>query len=307
MSLSQPVESPAAAPIRRPTALVPVAVGVLIGLVLAVVWSFEFVDGVIGDNTANSLLGYDAKETAISGAAAGIVFAFVTGLAGTFTACNIAVFGALPQLTGSPTSRTRSALTGLGWLATGMVTVSALYGVIAVLLGERLPQLSERVLANGVPVRLVQSFVVFGLIGLAFVYLGLCTLGVLPDPFAQRPKARLITLGALIGGFLIGRPYPLFDKLLEYAAATHNPLYGALAFVLQSLGNVLIVALLVGLIALIGRATANRRVDRPRQPERTIRIAGAALIALGVFLVVYWDVRVPAIFGFGAFPTMPWN
>jgi hypothetical protein len=31
------------------------------------------------------------------------------------------------------------------------------------------------------------------------------------------------------------------------------------------------------------------------------------LIALGVFTVVYWCLRVPAIFGFGWFPTMPYN
>ncbi|GGQ49114.1 hypothetical protein [Couchioplanes azureus] len=308
MSLSErPVQTPDVAETSRPPSLVPVTVGVVLGVILALVWSYRFVDGVIGDNTANTLLGYDAKETAIGGAAAGIVFAFVSGLAGTFTACNIAVFGALPQLAGGTTSRARAALTGLGWLTAGMVAVSAGYGFLAVLLGDRLPQLSDRVLSNGVPVRLVQSFVVFGLIGLAFVYLGLCTLGVVPDPFARRPRARLVTLGALIGGFLVGRPYPLFDKLLEYAAETRNPLYGALALTWQSLGNVLLVAVLAGAIALVAHATSARRAGRPRRPERAVRVAGVALIALGTFLVVYWDVRVPSMFGFGAFPTMPWN
>ena len=38
-----------------------------------------------------------------------------------------------------------------------------------------------------------------------------------------------------------------------------------------------------------------------------VTVAWALLIALGVFLLVYWDVRVPSIFGFGWFPTMPYN
>ncbi|MFC3737820.1 hypothetical protein [Paractinoplanes deccanensis] len=192
--------------------------------------------------------------------------------------------------------------TGLGWLTAGMLTVSAAYGFAAVLLADRLPQLSERVTAGGMPVRLVQSYVVFGLIGVAFVALGLSTLGVLPDPFARRPRARLVVLGALIGGFLIGRPYPLFDKLIEYAAQTGNPLYGAGVFILQSAGNLLVVAVLGGVLALVGRGGG-----RAWRPERVARAAGLALIALGTFLVVYWDLRVPSLFGYGWFPVMPWN
>jgi len=51
-------------------------------------------------------------------------------------------------------------------------------------------------------------------------------------------------MGALIGGFLIGRPYPLFHKMFEYAASTHNPFYGALSFILVALGNIVVMALL---------------------------------------------------------------
>ena len=83
-----PVEPVSPAPTRHGTAaLVSAAAGVL----LAVLWSFEFVDSVIGDNVANNLLGHDAKATAIGGTGAGLLFAFVSGLAGTFTACNIAM------------------------------------------------------------------------------------------------------------------------------------------------------------------------------------------------------------------------
>jgi hypothetical protein len=71
------------------------------GFLLTVVWSATFVDQTIGDNVANTLLGHDAKGTPIAGIAAGIAFAFVSGLGGTFTACNIAAFGAVAPLVGS--------------------------------------------------------------------------------------------------------------------------------------------------------------------------------------------------------------
>jgi hypothetical protein len=282
---------------------------VLAGVALAVLWSFDLVDHVIGDNVANTLLGRDAKATAVGGTAAGLVFAFVSGLAGTFTACNIAMVASVgPMSQASRATATRSRLAGLlrpvGWLALGMVTVSAAYGFIGVLIGDRLPQLSTGV-AGGIPVRLVQSMVVFGVIGLTFVYLGLASLGRVPDPFAHRPVARVVTLGALVGGFLIGRPYPLFDKLFHWAVDSGNPLYGAGAFVLQSLGNITVVSGLFALVVVLSRGRAIGWLTS--RPARTVAVTGALLIALGVFTVVYWDLRLPAMFGHGWFPTMPDN
>ncbi|MEV6520935.1 hypothetical protein AB0M43_03220 [Longispora sp. NPDC051575] len=278
------------------------------GILLAVLWSYEFVDSVIGDNVANTLLGHDAKGTAIGGTFAGLLFAFVSGLAGTFTACNIAMAAAVgPMSQVSAADRTagvRTLLRPVGFLTLGMVTVSAVYGFVGVLLGDRLPQLStEKV--GAVPVRIIQSEVVFVVIGLALVYLGLAALRVLPDPFRDRPVARVITLGALIGGFLIGRPYPLFNKLFHWAADTGNPLYGAAAFVLQSLGNIAIVVAIFALLVVASRGGFLRWLAA--SPRRTMVVTASLLIALGVFTVVYWGVRVPAIFGFGWFPTMPYN
>ena len=155
------------------------------------------------------------------------------------------------------------------------------------------------------PVRLLQSVIVFGVIGLALVYLGLASLGLLPDPFARHPVGRVITLGALVGGFLIGRPYPLFNKLFHWAVDTGNPLYGAGAFVLQSLGNIAIVSALFALVIAVTRGRFI--VWLTSRPTRTVAVTGALLIALGVFTFVYWDVRLPAMFGFGWFPRMPYN
>lgn len=310
MSTARTVESPISSDLhRRPRTARVVTFSVLAGVLLAVLWSYHFVDSVIGDNVANTLLGHDAKGTAIAGTGAGLIFAFVSGLAGTFTACNIAMVASVgPMSQAGQSGRRRGAIGALlrpvGWLTLGMVAVSATYGFVGVLLGDRLPQLSTATV-DGMPVRIIQSSVVFGVIGLALIYLGLATLGLLPDLFAGRPVARVVTLGALIGGFLIGRPYPLFNKLFHWAADTGNPLYGAGAFVLQSLGNVLIVTVLFALVILASRGRVLRWLSE--SPARTAVITASLTIALGVFTVVYWDVRVPAIFGVGWFPTMPYN
>lgn len=285
-----------------------IAASVAAGVLLAVLWSFEFVDSVIGDNVASTLLGHEAKSTPIAGTVAGLVFAFISGFAGTFTACNIAMVASLGPMSqasdGQRTDALRPLLRPLGGLALGMVTVSAAYGFVGVLLGERLPQLSTAT-AGTVPVRLIQSSVVFGLVGLALVYLGLAALGVVRDIFAGRPMARVVVLGALVGAFLIGRPYPMFIMLFRWASETGNPLYGAATFALQSIGNILLVSVLFAVLILGTRGRLPRWLAA--NPRRTSLVSGALLLGLGVFTVVYWDIRVPSIFGIGWFPEMPYN
>jgi hypothetical protein len=311
--MTQVLDAPITVPAEtrpRPRRTLAVAGAVAAGLLLAVLWSYEFVDSVIGDNVANTLLDRDAKHTAIAGTVAGLVFAFVSGLAGTFTACNIAMAAAIGPMSqagaGSATvgQALRGALRPIGWLAAGMVGVSAVYGFIGVLLGDRLPQLSTAT-TGGVPVRLIQASIVFGVIGLALTYLGLAALGVLPDVFRRHPAGRVVALGALIGGFLIGRPYPLFNKLFHWAVETGNPINGSVAFVLQSLGNIVVLSALFGLLVLVTRGRFLGWFARDRR--RAAVFTGVLLIALGVFTVVYWDVRLPSMFGYGWFPTMPYN
>jgi len=43
------------------------------------------------------------------------------------------------------------------------------------------------------------------------------------------------------------------------------------------------------------------------KPGRIVTVTAAMLLTVGVFTLVYWDVRLPAIFGYGWFPTMPYN
>lgn len=283
----------------------------LAGLFIAYAWSAGLVDEQIGFTTADGLLGRNANGTPVGGIASGILFAFVTGLAGSFTACNIACFGAVGPLVGqADTRRGRlgQALRPLGWLAAGMVAVSAVYGAIVGIVGTRMPQFSTAY-AKGLSPRAIQSMIAFGTVGLVMIVLGLAALGLVGDPLGRvsrrHPNAPLVLVGALIGGFLIGRPYPLFEDMFRSAANSHDPLYGAVAFALQSLGNivvmsVLFLALSYGLGGRVQRWLAEK-------PSRNSVLTAAAFIVAGMFAVVYWDVRALHSVGYLWFPTAPWN
>lgn len=302
--------SPGPPPRRRTRIIVFSAIA---GFLLTVVWSATFVDSAIGDNVANTMLGHDAKETAITGVAGGILFAFVSGLAGTFTACNIAVFGTMAPMVGGGAGmrqRLAAAVRPLLWLAAGMVVVSAIYGAVVGLVGTDMPQFDT---AESVPGelsgRMIQAMVVFGLVGLAMTYLGLAALGVVRDPFARLsarfPNAPLVFFGVLVGAFLIGRPFPLFRKLFRDAAESGNPFYGAGAFVLQSIGNIIVLAVLVLLVNLVAGKSLGRWFAA--EPRRLTVLTGSALLVAGVFTVLYWDVRLLAMRDILAwYPVAPW-
>jgi hypothetical protein len=300
--------SPGWAREQGPSNAVLIGACVVAGLLLAVVWSFRFVDRTIGDNVANGLLSYDAKAEPITGTLMGSVFAFVSGLAGTFTACNIAGFSALAPLSSGGRRSYRDGLRALGWLTLAAGAVAGAYGAVGALIGDRIPQLSTETIGD-FPVRLIQSCVGFSLIGIALVALALMALGILRNPlegvYARHPRAHVVVMGALIGGFLVARPFPLFHKLFLYAASTNNPLFGGAAFVLQTLGNVAVLALLF-LAVTAGRKQRFRRWLAAR-PDRAARFTGGALLIAGIFTLSYWGLRVPSLFGFGWWPTVPWS
>lgn len=296
------------APRRR---MLVAAVSALFGFALTVVWSAEFVDRTIGDNVADALLGHHAKDTPIAGVLAGLAFAVATGVAGTFTACNVAVFSALAPLTGGPSSplrRLTAALQPLSRLAAGAVTVSALYGALVALVGAGMPQFDESAPGSGLSGRLIQAMVVYGLIGLAMLVLGLSSLGVVKDPLARLsrrfPGAPMLFMGALIGAFLIGRPFPLFRQLFRDAAESGNPLYGATAFVLQTLGNLVVVAVLFLLVTVVFGDRLHRWLTA--RPSRASALMAAAFIAAGVFMILYWDLRILARRDLIWYPMAPW-
>jgi hypothetical protein len=286
----------------------PLPAGVALGLGLAVLWSPSFVDQTIGENGASSILGYSVTGTPITGVLMAIGFAFVSGLTGTFTACNVAGLSALAPLSAGRQPSLTSALRSLGWLALGTSSVAGLYGAIGAMVGPSLPQLSQALLGR-FPIRLIQSMVVFGILGLVLIVMGLSARGVLRRGTARlsgrSPSARLVLIGGLIGAFLIGRPFPLFVKIFQYAAATHNPALGALVFVLQSLGNIALLGLVFVVIAAAGRGRLLRWLAA--RPDRLARFNALALLAAGTFLIAYWCVRLPAVFGIGWWPRVPWS
>lgn len=284
---------------------------VVAGFLIAWAWSAKLADDEIGFRTANTILGRDAATSPIGTIASGVLFAFVSGLAGSFTACNIAVFGAVGPMVGQAETRGarfRSTLKPLGWLAAGMIPVSAVYGFVVGIVGTRMPQFSAST-APGLHPRIVQAMVVFGVIGIVTIVLGLAALGIVGDPLAPISRkfrnAPLVLMGALIGAFLIGRPYPLFHQLFRNAATRHDPLYGAAAFVLQSLGNIVVMSVVfIALSYLGGDGLRNWLTSKP---VRITILSSCAFLIAGVFMVVYWDPRILGAFNYIWVPTAPWN
>ena len=279
----------------------------MLGALVSVVWSSSLVDRTIGENVASDLLGYSATATPITNTLMGAIFAFVSGLTGTFTACNVAGFSALAPLASHRRSIGTS-LQPLAWLALGAATVAGIYGAVGALVGTDLPQLSSDMVGR-FPVRLIQSVVVFGAIGLVMVATGLAWTGVLRNPlgrlFQQEARIQVVIAGGLIGGFLVGRPFPLFFKMFQFAASTHNPAFGAAAFALQTLGNITLMAALYLAVTQVG----GRRLQLwlAASPDRLARLSAATFILSGTFLITYWCVRVPSFFGIGWWLAVPWS
>jgi hypothetical protein len=281
---------------------------IAIGLGLAIVWSPSFVDQTLGEKGATTILGYSVTATPISGVLMAIGFAFVSGLTGTFTACNVAGLSAIAPLSSGRQLSFASALRSLGWLALGTSVVAGLYGAIGALVGPSIPQLSHALIGR-FPIRLIQSMVVFGILGLVLLVMGVTALGVIRvrpiQPGGRYTPVRLVFIGGLIGAFLIGRPFALFVKIFEYAAATHNPALGALVFVLQSLGNIAVLALVFLAVSVVARGSLLRWLTA--LPDRLARFNAVAVLAAGTFLIAYWCVRLPAVFGIGWWPRVPWS
>ncbi|WP_440072817.1 hypothetical protein [Streptosporangium sp. OZ121] len=288
-----------------------IALSTLAGFALTVVWSAPFVDRVIGDSVTGAILGHESTDAPIAGVLSGIAFAFASGVGGTFTACNIAALGAVAPLMGERRSlrgRLGQALPPLGWLVAGMAVVSAAYGVIAALFGTHMPQYSTATVSTGLAPRLVQSMVVFGVIGLALCYLGLAALKLVRDPMERLsrrfPHARSALMGVLIGAFLVGRPFGLYRQLFRDVADSHNPLYGAFSFVMQSLGNIIVLAVLFLLLTVAAGGRLQRWIAA--RPSRAAVITGSAFLVAGVFTFLYWDVRLLARTGVIWYPIITW-
>lgn len=288
-----------------------VLLSTLAGVAMAILWSPSFVDTVIAGGIADPVFGESIADATITGSGMAMAFAFMTGFAGMFTACNIAVFSALAPMTARTSTVRRQVATmvrPVGWLMFGAVVVAGLYGVVGVLFADSLPQLSEGKI-GGVPARLLQASVVFGLIGIVMLWRGLAYAGVARNPLervtARHPRTEIVFLGGLIGAFLIGRPFPPFRNLFAYAAETHNPVLGFVTFALQSIGNVLGVVLLFVLLTAVTRGGFQRWMHA--RPGRHARFAAGAFLLVGAFLVVYWGVKLGHWADLFGWPRLPYQ
>lgn len=292
-----------------------VAWSAVAGAILAVIWSPRLVDGVIAGSIADPIVGGDAADVAITGSLAAAVFAFITGVGGMFTACNIAVFGAIAPMTAQSQSlgtRLSGLLRPMAWLALGAIVVAGLYGAIGVYAGESLPQLSNARIGDpetGLRIRSIQSGAVFTLIGVVMIWYGLAAVRLARNPlagvFRRHQWAELAFIGALVGAFLIGRPFGMFRNLYEYAASTDNPFIGFLTFALQSLGNIVGVAILLVVVTLLTGGRFQRWLVA--KPGRAARFTAGAFVLFGTFFVFYWGVKLGYRAGLWWWPTMPYN
>jgi sulfite exporter TauE/SafE len=268
------------------------------GVVVAGFWNFRVVDGFGADIVAANTIGdYRGKagEYAQLGTAFGFVFAFVAGLAATFTACNCVAFAMIPGLVCAPDAKNgRAAAFGaLRVLLTGVVLVSAIYGAFVGWLGP-----AGVAAINAREVRFAQAGVVFSALGTAMLVWGAIELGLL-DRFTRRstavtraffsqPTTKAAIMGLMIGAFAIGRPYPVFREFLLYAAQAQSPAYGAAVMTLQGFGQVAVmVAAFVALLWLFGARLARWVTLHPSQPAL---VSALALIAGGAYFVFYWGI-----------------
>ena len=94
-------------------------------------------------------------------------------------------------------------------------------------------------------------------------------------------------MGAMVGAFAVGRPFPVFREFLLYTAQSQNPIYGAAVMALQGVGQVLVMATLFLLIVWLFGGPLARWLAAPR---RAATVSAFALIAGGAYFVTYWGV-----------------
>ena len=269
-----------------------------LGVVIAGFWNFRVVDGFGADIVAANTIGdYRGKagEFAILGATFGFVFAFVAGLAATFTACNCVAFAMIPGLICPPDARAgrAAAFRALRIMLACVVVVSAIYGAFVGWLGP-----AGVTAINTRAVRFAQAGIVFSVLGVAMLVWGTIELGLL-NRFTRRcsaetrgffgqPATKAAIMGLMIGAFAIGRPYPVFREFLLYAAQAQSPVYGAAVMALQGIGQVVVMVVAFLLVLwLFGAKLAAWITTRSAQPAL---ISACALVAGGAYFVFYWGI-----------------
>ena len=313
ITIERPNEAPAgteADSTRVPWRLI--IVSSLAGFALAILWWSNLVDDTVGEGLTSGVFGEEAEEVALTSGLMAAAFALVTGLAGTLTACNIAVFGALAPMLGEQQSRSArlaTAVKPVAWMAGAAMVTAGAYGAIGVYIDNWVPTLSDTTYGEDLSGRRMQAAIVFTAIGAILVWRALAALGLVRHPLqrliARHPRTDMVMMGVLVGAFVVGRPFGLFRHLYEYAGDTNNPLIGSSTFALQALGNILIVSLLFVAITFF----SNGRVERfmTASPKRLASFTASSLLVAGTFFIVYWGLKSGSRLGWYGWPTLPWQ
>jgi hypothetical protein len=251
-------------------------VAIVVGVLSAGLWNARVVDGfgrdVVAGNTVGAINGLGSTfET--NGFGWGFVFAWVAGLAATFTACNCVVYAAL------------------GIFSAAVIAVGAFFGIFVGLLGP-----TGVAAFNQSPVRLAQARTVFSGIGLVMLVWGVLEFGYLKSvvrrfspitrAFFASPHTKAAIMGVLVGLFAVGRPYPVFREFLTYAATASSPLYGAAVMAVQGVGQI---AVMVAVFMLLVYGLGNR-LNRwvTETPHRPALVSAVALVTGGTYFIYYW-------------------
>ncbi len=267
---------------------------ILIAILIAGFWNRGIADGIGRDIIAGGTIGdtggladqYDSK-----GSGFGVLFAAIAGLAATFTACNCVIFAMMPGMACSTGSGGASIWKILGAFTAPVVLITGIYGLYIGFLGAEGIQH-----VNAVPVRYAQSFAVFTALGFAMFFWGLLEMGFLDGiktgvsqttrDFFNQITVKATVLGAMVGMFTVGRPYPLFRDFLVYAASSKNPLYGSGVMMIQGIGQIAIMVLLLVLVVkLAGQKISALAVKKSYKFQM---ISGLALLAGGTYFLFYW-------------------
>src|ERR1019366_2884208 len=283
-------------------------VGLMAGLLVAMLWSAQIADQTIGFTVAGTIVpGSTAQGWTVANVGIGILFAVAAGLGTTFTACNCVVFSCIAPLSAQKGSQRMGIGRLLLWMALGVICVTTVYGIVGALLDSQLPSLSTATIPVGsphIPVRLLQSSAVFVSLGILLLYWGLVTLQIARNPLSRlierRPWLVPLSLGIMVGFFSVGRPYPLFHTLFQYSAGTGNPLLAGLLIAVQRLCNIAVMALLFVLLTWGTGGRFERWLSA--NPQRAKALTAFSVIGGGTFLIAYWGVRLYTNFGIGWFP-----
>jgi cytochrome c biogenesis protein CcdA len=186
----------------------------------------------------------------------------------------------------------REALRSLGVMLLFVVLIDATYGAFVGWLGP-----AGAAAFNTREIRLAQASVVFTALGTLMVFWGGIELGLLDAlvrrcspitrAFFAQTTTKAALMGAMVGAFAVGRPFPVFREFLLFTAQSRNPAYGAVVMALQGVGQVLV---MVTLFLLIVWLFGDRLARWISVPLRSATVSGAALIVGGAYFVTYWGI-----------------